>query len=128
MEIVTPSSLAAQCLLAIGQEGVSLTPKGDRYVQRELIRSTAPKHWDKKWRIVIFDIPEKRKAKRHILRDSLIKIGFIKLQQSVWIYPYDCEELVVLLKADFQLGKEALYLIVDTLENDSSLKMHFHLT
>lgn len=54
-------------------------------------------------------------------------IGFLKLQDSVWIYPYDCEELVALLKADFRIGKDILYVIADSLENDGWIKRHFGL-
>jgi len=81
--------------------------------------------WDKKWRVLIFDIPESRKMDRENLRHTLVGIGFMKLQDSVWIYPYDCEDLVNLLKADLEVGKEVLYMIVDALENDDSVKEFF---
>jgi DNA-binding transcriptional regulator PaaX len=45
--------------------------------------------WDKKWRIVIFDIPEIFKAKRNLLREFLGRLSFIKIQKSVWLSPYD---------------------------------------
>lgn len=86
-----------------------------------------PKKWDKKWRIVIFDIPQSRKAQREKLRFTLKQIGFIKLQHSVWVYPYDCEDLITLLKLDFKMGKDILYIIADKIENDKLLKKYFEL-
>jgi len=86
-----------------------------------------PKKWDKKWRIVIFDIPEKKKVKRNNLRITLRQIGFVKLQHSVWVYPYDCEELITLLKLDFKVGKEILYIIAEKIENDKLLRKYFQL-
>lgn len=86
-----------------------------------------PRKWDKKWRILIFDIDEKRRPKRDKLRRSLSSIGFMRLQDSVWIYPYDCEDFVALIKKDFKLGKELLYLIIEEIEGDSFLRQWFDL-
>ena len=54
-------------------------------------------------------------------------IGFLRLKDSVWVYPYDCEDLVTLMKADFKIGKDILYIIAETIENDSWLKKEFGL-
>lgn len=40
--------------------------------------------WDGKWRIIIFDIPEKNRQIRNLLRYRLKEWGFIKWQKSVW--------------------------------------------
>jgi CRISPR-associated endonuclease Cas2 len=76
---------------------------------------------------LIFDIPEKRRAVRDQLRQTLNNIGFIKLQNSVWVYPYECSELISLLKSDFKIGKDVLYLTVTEIENDEFLRKHYQL-
>ncbi len=86
-----------------------------------------PKKWDKKWRILIFDIREERKGLRDKLRKTLVSIGFVRLQDSVWVYPYDCEDLITLLKADFKIGKDVLYIIADEIENDRAICDYFGL-
>ena len=86
-----------------------------------------PKHWDGKWRIVIYDLKERKRGLRDKLRNTLASFGFIRLQHSVWIYPYDCEDLIMLIKADFKIGKDILYLIVEKVENDIWLKRSFGL-
>ena len=86
-----------------------------------------PKRWDRKWRILIFDIPEYRKGLRDKIRRTLGVIGFVRLQDSVWVYPHDCEDLIAFLKADFRVGKDMLYMIVEELEGDGHLKRHFGL-
>ena len=86
-----------------------------------------PKKWDKKWRVIIFDIPEKKKRVREQVRLILSTAGFIRLQDSVWVYPYDCEDIIGLLKADLGVGKNILYMIVDEIENDKHLREHFNL-
>ncbi len=109
---------------------VEITKKGEALLRKlELanFKLKKPKHWDKKWRVLIFDIPEKRRLLRDKVRNTLIAIGFYRLQDSVWVYPYDCEDLVMLLKADFQIGKDLLYVIADSIENSFSLKRQFNL-
>lgn len=86
-----------------------------------------PKKWDGKWRMLVFDISEKRKETRDKVRRTLISIGFVRLQNSVWVYPYDCEDLITLLKADFKIGKDLLYVIADKIENDKVLRLAFDL-
>ncbi len=108
-----------------------LTVKGEKELRRLELSDFAmkkPKKWDRKWRVLIFDIPERKRGLRQKVRQTLIAIGFIKLQNSVWIYPYDCEDLINLLKADFGIGKDLLYLIVDSLEYDDKLKKDFGLS
>jgi DNA-binding PadR family transcriptional regulator len=106
-----------------------ITEQGKKALERELILAPEqpPTKWDGKWRVIIFDIKEKRKVIRNKLRYSLISVGFIKVQNSVWVYPYPCEELISLLKADFKIGKDVLYLIVDQLEGDSNLQKQFNI-
>lgn len=45
-----------------------------------------PVAWDRKWRVIIFDIPNKRKQARDILRQRLKILGLRQLQESVWIH------------------------------------------
>lgn len=108
-----------------------LTHRGEkllRHLEVKNFQLPKPKRWDKRWRVLIFDIPEKRKSLREKVRRTLVAIGFMRLQDSVWIYPYDCEDLITLLKADFKIGKDMLYMIVDTLEYDTPFRSKFNLT
>ena len=113
-----------------GKKFVSLTKKGeDQLVKYKIgdLKIKKPKKWDKKWRVVIFDIKEKRRNVRNLLRSLLNRLGFVKLQNSVWVFPYECEELVIMLKSNLFLGKDVLYMTVDKIENDKWLKETFGL-
>lgn len=108
----------------------SITEEGRKYledVERNSSGLPKPKRWDKKWRILIFDIREERRNLRNKVRNTLVSVGFKHLQDSVWVYPYDCEDFVALLKADFKIGKDLLYIIADTIENDAWLMKEFGL-
>lgn len=114
-----------------GKVFISLTGKGKERLLRYQIGDLTikkPKKWDKKWRIIAFDIKETKREIRDSLRIELINLGFIKLQNSVWVYPYDCEEVVVMLKSYLKTGKDILYVIADRIENDKWLKKEFNLS
>lgn len=48
--------------------------------------------WDGKWRIVVFDIPEKRRVARDVLRVKLKRWGFVPWQKSVWVSKKKCTQ------------------------------------
>ena len=99
----------------------------ERLHAAERIKIRAPRVWDQKWRIVIFDIWERRRGVRDKLRRTLEKAGFRRIQDSVWVCPYDCEEFVTFLRADLRLGEGILYLIAEGVENDAKLRKLFDL-
>lgn len=125
--------LAARGLVRFEEEDGKLyariTEKGERMMQLEIAKITATKKrkWDKRWRVVIFDIPERRSRTRVRLRTVMEECGFVRLQDSVWIFPYDCEDLIALVKTDLRLGGDVLYMIVEKLERDKHLREHFGL-
>lgn len=112
-----------------GKRYARITEKGERMLQMETERVAIAKKrkWDRRWRVVIFDIPERRKSVRTSLRRFMNEYGFIRLQDSVWIYPYDCEDLIALAKANFRVGADVLYMIVERLERDKHVREHFNL-
>ncbi len=109
---------------------LTLTKKGEEKLKSfELTgyQLVIPRIWDRKWRVLIFDIPESRRSIRTKVRNTLRSVGFKRIQDSVWVFPHDCSELVSLLKADFRIGKDLLYMVVDEIENDKILKDYFKL-
>ena len=118
-------------LLVYTKDGyIKLTKKGEELfnkIELRRFRMEKPKKWDGKWRIVIFDIKEKRRELRSVVRDILSNVGFVKLQNSVWVFPYDCEDLMNLAKAKSAIGRELLYVLADRIENEKVLLEHFDL-
>jgi len=47
------------------------------------------KKWDKSWKLVIYDIPERERKERIALKNFLKELGFGMVQQSCWVSPYD---------------------------------------
>ena len=84
-------------------------------------------NWDGKWRIVIFDIPEKSKRGRDALREKLKEIGFHELQKSVFVSPYNCKNEVEFIIEFFDLRKYVRFGILDSIDNAVHLKNIFNL-
>ena len=71
------------------------TKKGRSWLDKSLARYFKVKtggKWDQKWRLVIFDIPEKMHKERVKFRKKIKSLGFEMIQKSVFIFPYSCEE------------------------------------
>lgn len=124
------SKMVKKGLLKFNGKFYELTARGKEYLRLwefSNFRFNKPKKWDKKWRVVIFDIPDKKRRVRDQIRYLFRSSGLHLLQESVWVYPYDCEDIIALLKTDFGVGKNLLYLIVEELENDRYLREEFGL-
>jgi DNA-binding transcriptional regulator PaaX len=110
---------------------ISLTEKGKRkasWLQIDSLAIKRSKRWDKKWRIVIFDISQLKKLYREAFRGKLKELGFYPLQKSVWVYPFDCRDEIELLKEFFGLSDKELRLIVaEEIGRDNTLKEFFKL-
>jgi len=108
-----------------------LAPKGEKFaalIGAGRLALKRPKRWDGRWRLLVFDIPERRRSTRIQIRTTLQHLGLFRLQDSVWVYPYDCEDVVTILKADLHVGKDLLYVIADKVEYDLPLRKHFRLS
>ena len=107
-----------------------LTPKGRITIIKNILKQKKKKKikWDRKWRLIIFDIPEASRKDRDFLRKELAWIGFKELQKSVWIFPYDFEkELKTLLNLwEIEFQGDIRFLTVEKM-NDKDLKKYFNL-
>jgi len=113
-----------QLYVSLSDEGKLLAKK---YSIDEL-KIKKPKHWDKKWRILIFDIEERYRSKREMLRGKLKELGLYQLQKSVWVCPYQFQEEVEILRNFFGFnGEEMTMIIASEIEKERELKNFFNL-
>ena len=114
-----------------GQIYIKLTSQGRKKAgahQIDSLKIKKPKKWDRKWRIVVFDIAELKKFHREAFRGKLKELGFYSLQKSVWVCPFPCQNEIALLRDFFGLDKEDVRMIVaEKIENPDNLKQQFNL-
>lgn len=73
-----------------GQVYLRLTSQGKENLKRDFpLLAFQRKKWDRKWRVVFYDIAEVNKRVRNLLRRRLKDLGLGMLQKSVWITPHD---------------------------------------
>ena len=111
---------------------VTITQEGRKKVKEWDIETMAiekPVHWDKRWRVVTFDIAEERKRGRDALRTMLKRLDFYQLQRSVFVHPYSCRAEIEFICELFHLPeREVLYFSTDRIPNERILKHKFKLT
>lgn len=94
-----------------------ITPKGEEYADSVLsVLKKSPK-WDKKWRLVMFEIPEKNRALRDKLRRALSGLGLGILQSSVWVSPQDVQKQIEEIDKKLSLGFQMKYFEVASKPN-----------
>src|SRR3989338_8626416 len=92
------------------------------------MKITEPARWDKKWRLVIFDIPEKKKRAREALREKLKELGFKELQKSVFVHPFESKDEVDFIVEFFAIRPYVRFLRSDFITNEADLKLRFKLS
>src|SRR3989344_1027214 len=110
---------------------IELTEKGKALAEeltlKDELRPEKQRKWDYKWRIIMFDVWERRRNVRDELRRTLKEFGFVRIQDSAWTYPYPCEKLLVFLRTHLKLGRASLYVVADKVKYDEPLRRHFKL-
>lgn len=86
-----------------------------------------PERWDGKWRLVLFDIPERFKKTRDTLRGRLKQLGFFEFQRSVFVYPFECRNEIDFVIEFYQLRPWVRYVIADAIDNELHLRHKFGL-
>jgi len=110
---------------------VKITNNGKKYLKKFDIDNmilNKPNKWDGKWRLVMFDIPEKAKKAREALRYKLKELDFLRLQDSVWVTPYPCDDEIRFLREIFNIPFNVDVVVTDDLKHhEIRLKKHFEL-
>ena len=83
--------------------------------------------WDKKWRIVFFDVPEKKRRYRDYLRTILRTAGFKEFQKSTWIFPYPVPKFIKDMLFEENIKQYTRFITTYDIEYDKDLKIMFNL-
>lgn len=110
---------------------VKITENGKKLLKNfdyDDLKLPQSKKWDKKWRLVIFDIPEKKQKERRAFSVKLKDIGFYPLQESAFIYPFDCRNEMDFICEFFSISRYVNYCTIDALDKrEGDLRNFFSL-
>ncbi|OGL30703.1 hypothetical protein A3F37_03735 [Candidatus Saccharibacteria bacterium RIFCSPHIGHO2_12_FULL_41_12] len=119
-------------LVKIQQNGsqftVKLTEKGQKRLTK--INLTTPlkqAKWDGKWRILLFDIPNKKTDARNALRLTMRELGMQKLQDSAWVTPWDCSAQFLAMKYVYGIEPYITLIVAGSIDEEEKWKKQFKL-
>ena len=112
-----------------GVASIAITERGKRKLLQyniQKMRIQKPRAWDNKWRMVMFDIPEKKKAGRNALSYKLKQLGFYHLQKSVFIHPYDCRKEIDFITHYFRISSCVSLIVAGRFDGDRKIQRLFN--
>lgn len=105
---------------------VKITKKGRRKLLKfDLEKMELKKRTDGKWRIIIYDVANLKRSQSEFFRETLKRLNFLRLQKSVYITPFVCDDEIEYLRQLFDIGSEVLILKVAGIENEQVYKRYF---
>lgn len=114
-----------------GEYKIELTSRGKKLALRAALKNMRLGRqikWDGKWRVAIFDIPRKRNSERACLRSKLKEMGMLRIQDSVFVYPYPCEKEVMFWASLLNVVRNVQVMEAKFLTGlDTSLRKEFRL-
>jgi DNA-binding transcriptional regulator PaaX len=122
--------LVAERVNEDGSYTLILSKEGSEYAltsNLENMEIERPMQWDEKWRVVLADIPEKRKGVRDALRSHLKQLQFVEFQKSVWVHAYDCQTQIDFLIEFYNIRRYVRFGVMGELDNDLHLRKQFDL-
>ncbi len=111
-----------------GRVAIRLTKRGKQVALQahtEALVLVKPKVWDKQWRLVLFDVPEKDRAGREVLRRKLRDLGFWQIQKSAWLLPWPCEAELRLFRERYDLFQAIRILTIPDSDEFQEARLKF---
>lgn len=86
-----------------------------------------PRIWDRNFRVIVFDIPESKKSARDSLREKMKELGCVRFNDSVWVYPYPCQNEIDFIANYWGIGKYVHFILASDITNRDLLEKSFNL-
>jgi DNA-binding transcriptional regulator PaaX len=100
--------------------------KALKYSLKDMHIETPP-FWDKKWRLVLFDIPQDKKLARNVFKNKLNDMGFALIQKGAYVHPYPCHNEIEFIRSLYEIKPYVKLLVVDKIEDEEDLRKRFGL-
>jgi DNA-binding transcriptional regulator PaaX len=106
-----------------------LTEKGRERAMRYALakmKIASQKKWDKKWRLVMFDVPEKKMQARRAINFALKRLGFVQYQKSIFVTPFPCEKEIDFVGGCFRIRENIRIVVASEIEGEDTLRKAFN--
>jgi DNA-binding transcriptional regulator PaaX len=115
-------------IIYLSGDMIRLTKKGRELLKRieaEDIIIKKPDKWDQVWHVVAYDIPDDDKQERDYFRTKLEGLGFLKVQESMYVFPYDCVQEIAVFAQSLGISPHVLHLTTRKLPRQAEYVKRF---
>ena len=112
-----------------GEIHYTLTPAGAYRLQEVIVDELViprPSNWDKRWRLVAFDIPIAQSRSRQKFVVKLQALNFTMLQKSLWVHPFPCFDQIEQLAGHYNVFRYCSLMEIDRLDELATRKLLRH--
>jgi DNA-binding transcriptional regulator PaaX len=109
------------------EHGIKLTKAGRQRLKQKsaILAIPHPAKWDRRWRLVFFDVPVDKNSRRQRLTIQLRRLGLQQLQKSIWIHPFPFRAEIEALGEEVGIRKYITYVEVLHIDQDKLLRSRF---
>ena len=128
---VSVSKLKKRGYLTKNASTFRLTRKGEKEAffahldAQTILYKPRKRKWDGQWRMIIFDVPEKKRRYRDYLRQMLKTLGFKELQKSTWVTPYPIPDFLKELLWEERMKHFTRFITIKEIDYDKDLRKSF---
>ena len=83
--------------------------------------------WDGRWRIVMFDVPERKRHTRNAIRSHFKNMGFYEFQKSVFVHPFPCTKEIDYIIEFYNMRRHIRFTTAIEIDNAIEIKRRFNL-
>lgn len=81
--------------------------------------------WNSKWRLIIYDVKSMKRTQSEMFRRALLKLKLLKIQNSVYLTPFRCENEIEYLRQLLGIDDEVQIVTVSGIENEAAYRKYF---
>ena len=130
---VSVSRLKKRGLITKRSDTFRLTRQGEKEAffahldAQTVLYKPKKRKWDGRWRMIIFDVPEKKRRYRDYLRQMLKTLGFKELQKSTWVTPFPIPDFLKELLWEERMKHFTRFITIKEIDYDQDLRKTFGL-
>lgn len=126
----TLKNLDEKGVIYLHGDRIKLSKKGQKLlkeIQIKEIEISLPAKWDSIWRLVSYDIPDSFKKERDWFGWTLKRLGFKRIQESLWAYPYECKEEIAVIAQNLRISPFVIIMATNHLPQEQKLIKLFNI-
>jgi CRISPR-associated endonuclease Cas2 len=77
--------------------------------------------------LVSYDIPDSKKKERDWFAKTLKDLGFERIQESLWVYPFECDQEIAVIAQNLGISPHVATMMAKKIPREEKMKEEFNL-